>query len=122
MKIKDIARSLPDEIWSVFEPILPPTVWTGNGRKPYSNHSCLRGMLYVSVSGIPWEMMPAGFPSHKTCQRRFDKWAQSECFLAAWRRLAEDYELQRGINWDRLCIDGSRHPSKKGAKRHGRVR
>ncbi len=67
-------------------------------------------------------MMPVGFPSYKTCQRRFNKWAQSECFLEAWRRLAEDYELQRGINWDQLCIDGSKHPSKKGATRRGRVR
>ena len=122
MKITDIARRLPDEIWSVFEPVLPPTVWSGNGRKPCSNHSCLHGILYVLVSGIPWEMMPVGFPSYKTCQRRFNKWAQSECFLEAWRRLAEDYELQRGINWEQLCIDGSKHPSKKGATRRGRVR
>jgi transposase len=93
MKITDIARRLPDEIWSVFEPILPPVIWVGNGRKPCSNHSCLHGILYVLVSGIPWEMMPPCFPSYKTCQRRFSKWAQSECFLNAWRMLAEGYEF-----------------------------
>lgn len=122
MELKDIARRLPEEIWSIFEPILPPVIWVGNGRKPHSNHACLHGILYVLVTGIPWEMMPPGFPSYKTCQRRFRKWMESECFLNAWRALAEDYELQRGINWDQLCIDGSKHPAKKGANQPGRVR
>ena len=121
MELKDIARELPDEIWSVFEPILPPVVWVGNGRKPCSNHRCLHGILYVLVTGIPWEMMPVGFPSYKTCQRRFHAWAKSERFLTAWRHLAAEYDLRRGINWDQLCIDGSKHPAKKGAKKRGQV-
>jgi hypothetical protein len=33
MELKDIARRLLDEIWDVFEPLLPPI--NGGGRKKY---------------------------------------------------------------------------------------
>ena len=54
MELKDIARKLPEEIWEVFEPLLPKVVWVGNGRPPCSNRDCLHGVLYVLVTGIPW--------------------------------------------------------------------
>jgi len=121
MKLKDIARKLPAEIWNVFKPILPPVVWIGNGRKPCSNKRCLHGILYVLVTGIPWEMMPVGFPSYKTCQRRLQVWVNLELFKAAWQQLAEEYDLRRGINWDQICVDGSKHPAKKGAKKQAQI-
>ncbi len=122
MELKDIARRLPDEIWRVFEPILPPVAWVGNGRKPRSNPDCLHGILYVLVAGIPWEMMPAGFPSCKTCLRRLGDWFASGCFLEAWRKRVADDDALRGINGDRLGLDGSKHPAKKGARLRARVR
>ena len=70
MQLKDIARRLPEEIWALFEPILPARIWCGNGRPPKSNHDGFHARRYVLVAGIPWEMLPAGFPSYKTVQRR----------------------------------------------------
>jgi len=58
MQNSDIARRLPDEIWEVFEPILPPMPWCDNGRLPYSNRDCLHGLLYVLITGIGWELVP----------------------------------------------------------------
>jgi len=122
MELKDIARQLPDEIWTIFEPLLPPVVWVGNGRKPCGNRECLHGILYVLVTGIPWEMMPKGFPSYKTCEKRFKDWLARGIFQEAWRILVEQYECLRGINWDPIGVDGSKHPSKKGANRPGPAR
>jgi hypothetical protein len=34
MELKDIARELPEEIRTVFEPILPPVIWGGNADRP----------------------------------------------------------------------------------------
>ena len=34
MELKDVAKRLPEDIWEVFEPLLPPVVWCGNGRPP----------------------------------------------------------------------------------------
>ena len=117
MQLTDFVRGVPDGIWAVFEPILPPVVWKGNGRKPKGNRECLHGLFYVLVSGIAWEMLPVCFPSYKTIQRRWKRWLKLDLFHSAWKRLAERYEQLHGINWDQILLDGSKKPSKKGVKK-----
>ena len=121
MQLTDFVRDVPDDVWAVFEPILPAVVWKGNGRPPKTNRQCLHGLFYVLVSGIAWEMLPVGFPSYKTIQRRLKRWLQLEVFQAAWERLAQRYERLQGINWDQILLDGSKKPSKKGVKTRGRL-
>jgi len=43
----------------------------------------------VLIAGIPWEMIPKGFPSYKTCLNRFKEWLGLGVFQEAWRILAE---------------------------------
>lgn len=117
MRLSDFSRRLPGEVWAVFEPVLPPVIWVGNGRPPESNHDCLHGLLYVLVSGIGWEMVPPCFPSGKTIQRRLKIWLESDCFRTAWQGLAQQYENLNGINWDKVLIDGSKHKAQKGGPR-----
>ena len=114
MRLSSLARRLPESVWAVFEPILPPVVWCGEGRKPASNHACLHGLLYVLVTGIGWEYVPACFPCGKTIQARLDRWLELDAFRRAWRRLAEEYHRTHGVNWDQVLVDGSKKPSKKG--------
>lgn len=121
MQLKDLARRLPDDIWAIFEPILPARVWFGNGRPPCGNRECLHALLYVLASGISWEFLPWCFPSYKTVQRRLKDWLREDAFLRAWGQLAERYERLHGINWDQILLDGSKKGSEKGAKRRGRV-
>ena len=116
-QLTDFARKVPDEVWTLFEPILPPVVWCGNGCPPYDNRQCLHAVLYVLVTGIGWRMMPAGFPSYKTVQRRLKGWLEVEAFRVAWRQLAQRYDVLQGINWDEVLLDGSKKPAKKGARR-----
>jgi transposase len=119
MELQDIARRLPDDIWEIFAPLLPPGVWCGNGRPPKSNKDCLHGLLFVLVSGIAWEMLPPCWPSSKTIQRRLTRWLQRDVFRTAWGQLAQQYEPLQGINWAQSLLDGSKKPSKKGGKRPG---
>jgi hypothetical protein len=35
MQLTDFARKVPEDVWTLFEPILPPVVWCGNGCPPY---------------------------------------------------------------------------------------
>ena len=122
MQLKDLARRLPDDIWAIFEPILPARVWVGNGRPPATNRECLHGLLYVLASGISWEMLPWCFPSYKTVQRRLKDWLRTDAFLTAWTSVAERYERLHGINWDQILLDGSKKPSKKGGPGRGLLR
>jgi transposase len=117
MQLTDFARQVPDEVWKLFEPILPPVVWCGYGCPPYDNRECLHAVLYVLVTGIGWRMLPSGFPSYKTVQRRLTLWLELEAFRTAWRQLAQRYEALQGLNWDEVLRDGSKKPAKKGASR-----
>jgi transposase len=122
MQLTDFARQLPEDVWNLFHPLLPPVVWCGNGRPPLSNRDCLHGLFYVLVTGIAWRMLPTAFPSYKTIQRRLKQWLALDCFRAAWAQLAQQYERRHGINWDQILLDGSKKPSKKGVNRPGLLR
>ena len=117
MQLTDFARKVPEDVWILFAPILPPVVWCGNGCPPYDNRACLQAVLYVLVTGIGWRMLPSGFPSYKTVQRRLKVWLEQEAFRRAWQQLAQRYEALQGINWDEVLLDGSKKPAKKGASR-----
>ena len=121
MKLTDFVKGVPDDVWAVFEPILPPVVYQGTGRKPKGNRECLHALLYVLIAGIGWELLPKGFPSYKTIQRRLRCWLQRDCFRTAWARLAERYVRLHGVNWDQVLLDGSKKPSKKGAPTPARL-
>jgi transposase len=122
MKLTDCARHLPEEVWQLFEPLLPPVVWCGHGRPPASNYDCVHAVCYVLVSGIAWRRLPKGFPSYKTVQRRRQLWLQREAFRTAWPQLAHRYEALQGINWDQRRLDGAKKPAQKGANRPAPVR
>jgi len=122
MQLTDFARRLPDEVWTLFEPLLPARIWCGNGRPPASNQACLHAVFYLLITGIAWRMLPVGFPSYKTVQRRLKLWLQRDTFRQAWQQLAQRYERLQGINWDQILLDGSKKPAKKGANRQGRRR
>ena len=122
MQLTDFARGVPEDVWAVFEPILPPVIWKGNGRPPKGNRECLHALLYVLASGIAWEFLPPCFPSAKTVRRRLKVWLGLELFRTAWQQLAQRYEQLHGINWDQILLDGSKKPSKKGVKKLARAR
>ena len=117
MQLTDFARKVPEDVWILFAPILPPVVWCGNGCPPYDNRACPQAVLYVLVTGIGWRMLPSGFPSDKTVQRRLKVWLEQEALRRAWQQLAQRYEALQGINWDEVLLDGSKKPAKKGASR-----
>ena len=119
MQLTDFARKVPDDVWALFEPILPTMVWCGNGCPPSDNRKCLHAVLYVLVTGIGWQMLPPGFPSYKTVQRRLTVWLQQDAFRRAWQHLAQRSEALQGINWEEVWLDGAQKPAKKGARNLG---
>ena len=117
MQLTDFARGVPEDVWTLFAPLLPPVVWCGNGCPPYDNRECLHAVLYVLVTGIGWRMLPPGFPSYKTAQRGLKVWLELDAFRSAWSQLAQRYDALQGINWDEVLLDGSKKPAKKGARK-----
>ena len=78
---------VPDELWVVVEPLLPPAKprrFRHPGRKPVDNRVALTVILYVLKSGIAWEDVP----QEMGC-----------CGMTAWNKLHQWHKL--GV-WDRL--------------------
>ncbi len=122
MKRTDFVAGVPDDVWILFEPILPAVIWKGVGRKPKDNRACLHALRYLLVAGIGWEFLPKSFPNYKTVQRRLKRWLALDCFHTAWQQLAQRYGQFHGINGDQILLDGSKKPSQKGVKTPGRRR
>jgi len=66
MKLTDFVADVPQDVWTLFEPIRPAVVCQGVGRKPKSHRACLQALLDVLIAGIGWEFLPKSFPSYKT--------------------------------------------------------
>jgi len=50
---------LPDTLWNLIEPLLPPSPPRPNGGRPsVPDRACLTGIHFVLRSGIPWQMLP----------------------------------------------------------------
>ena len=82
------APLVPDELWSIIEPLLPaPKPRPKGGRRPPDNRAALTGIIFVLKSGIPWEMLPLemGCGCGMTCWRRLRDWQAA----SVWQRLHE---------------------------------
>jgi transposase len=117
---------LPDDLWAVIEPLLPPPPRPGpkGGRPPVENRPALTGILFALKSGLPWEMLPRemGCGSGMTCWRRLRDWQAA----GAWARAhAELLARMRGadlIDWSRASVDSGSVRAKRGAAAPGRTR
>lgn len=115
---------LPDELWSAIEPLLPPEKpRPKGGRPPLPNRAVLRGILFVLMTGLPWEMLPPqmGCGSGMTCWRRLRDWQKA----GVWDRLHKVFLDRLGeadrIDWTRAAIDSSTVPAPGGAKKPARI-
>ena len=81
---------LPDELWAEIEPILPPhPPYPKGGRPPSDDRKCLRGIIFVLRTGIPWQMLPTDVfgASGSTCWRRFHEWSEAGVWPAIHHRV-----------------------------------
>lgn len=101
---------LPDELWSLLGPLLPPDKPKGsNGRPPVSNRRALTGILFVLRTGIGWEDLPKemGCGSGMTCWRRLEAWQQDGVWPEIHAALLARLNKADAIDWSRAVVDSS---------------
>ncbi len=122
-----MARALlPDDLWAVIEPLLPPPPRVGpkGGRPAVGNRAALTGILFVLKSGIPWEMLPAemGCGCGMSCWRRLRDWQAAGVWARLHQVLLERLHGAGEIDWSRASLDSASVPAKKGALPPARTR
>ncbi|MCS6978305.1 MAG: transposase, partial [Gemmatales bacterium] len=103
---------LDDELWALIEPHLPPPKprrFRYHGRKPIDNRRALTGILFVLITGIPWEKLPKemGCGSGMTCWRRLRDWAQAGVWTKIHHILLAHLRGADKIDWSRAVIDSA---------------
>lgn len=100
---------VPDDLWAVIEPLLPPQRISPKGGRPEVPHRvALTGILFVLKTGIPWEYLPAEMGcSGMTCWRRLRDFQE----LGIWDELHQLFlstlHYAGEIDWSRAVIDSS---------------
>lgn len=88
------------------------------------DRAALTGILFVLLTGIPWEMLPRemGCGSGVTCWRRLRDWQEADVWAKLHRELLTRLHCAGRIDWNRACMDSSSIPAKRGAMRPARTR
>jgi transposase len=118
------APLVPDALWAVTAPLLPPEPPKPKGGRPrVPDRACLTGILFVLKSGIPWEMLPQemGCGSGMTCWRRLKEWQEAGVWDRLHRALLDHLGRIDAIDWSRAAVDSATVPAKRGAPRSART-
>ena len=117
------APLVPDDLWAIVEPLIPPTPPSPKGGRPrVPDRAALTGIVFVLRSGIPWELLPQelGCGSGVTCWRRLRDWQQAGVWDRLHRTLLDRLGEQGRIDWERGCLDSASVAAKKRAMRRRR--
>lgn len=115
---------LPDDLWDRIAPLLPPEPPKPKGGRPrVPDREALTGILYVLRTGIQWEHLPQemGCGSGMTCWRRLRDWQQAGVWERIHKALLDELGRDARIDWERVALDASSVPAKRGANRPART-
>lgn len=117
------AWRLPDKLWELLEPLLPPHVNThrfGGGRPRRSDRECADAIFFVLRTGCHWKALDATrFIPGSTAHDRFQQWVKAGVFLEFWKAGLLEYDFFKGIDWKWLSMDGAMTKAPLGGKKDG---
>jgi transposase len=111
-----------DELWGLVEPLLPEEPPKPKGGRPrISDRACLTGILFVLITGLPWEYLPQemGCGSGMTCWRRLRDWHKAKVWKRLHQKLLECLQKADKIDWTRASLDASSVPAPQGGEETG---
>jgi transposase len=115
---------LSDELWSVCDPVIPRLKKSPKGgRPPVGNREALTGILFVLMTGIPWEDLPLemGCGCGMTCWRRLVAWQRAGVWDKLHRILLAKLQQADRIDWSRAIVDSAALKAVMGGKKPVRI-
>lgn len=114
---------VPDDLWDLIEPLLPPEPPKPKGGRPrVPDRVALAGILYRVRTGCQWKALPRDFGSGSTCHLRMMQWAHAGVFSKIHETLLRYYHKRRGIKWDFASLDSAMVKAPKGGAKQGGTR
>ena len=115
-----------DALWARIEPLLPKHErrYRYPGRRRRDDRLALQGILFVLITGTPWEHLPQelGFGSGMTCWRRLREWQAAGVWHHLHQLLLAELRAAGELDLSRAAVDASHVQAKRGARRPGRAR
>jgi transposase len=114
---------LPDDLWDIIEPLLPPLEDHPDGGHPWvvSNRQALTGILFVLKTGIPWEDLPCEMNcgSGMTCWRRLKDWQEAGVWDRVQEVLLARLRAADRLDFSRFVVDSSHVRAVGGGEQTG---
>lgn len=111
-----------DELWSCIEPLIPKRRrGSKRGRPPIDDRAALTGILFVLITGIPWEDLPSemGCGSGMTCWRRLRDWQTAGVWDKLHQVLLAKLNAAGKIDWSRAAVDSGTVRAVGGGEKTG---
>jgi transposase len=116
---------LPDEAWTIIQPLLPAELVTPRVGRPWAEHRMIiNGMFWVLCSGAPWRDLPERYGPWKTVYNRFNRWSKSGVINIIFNRLLSSLDAHGLVDWSATALDGSNIRALRcaaGAKKHSDI-
>ncbi len=112
-----------DELWRTIEPPLPKEPPKPKGGRPrVCDRAALTGILFVLMTGLPWEMLPQemGCGSGMTCWRRLRDWQNAGVWAELHALFLDRLAAEGKLDWSRCSVDSSSVPAPLAKK--GRIK
>jgi len=120
-----VAALISDDLWNLTAPLLPPARSKPKGGRPrIPDRACLRGVVFVLRTGIPWEMLPKelGCGCGMTCWRRLRDWQEEGVWDLIHFALLDWLARYSRIDWSRVIVDSCSIRAVFGGHRPDRIR
>lgn len=112
-----LQRLVPDELWEVFQRVVPlaPTRPQGRGTAALDDRLILAAIVYVATTGCAWRQLPPIFgASWQTVHRRFAEWSAARVWAKLYRILLDELGARGELDWSRCAIDSISLRAAKG--------
>jgi transposase len=114
-----IDQLVPDELWAIVQPLLPPPPrprWGGRTRT-IPDRNCFAAIIYMARTSTPWRLLPAkelGCGSPATVWRRLNQWATAGVFEALHLDILDRLGERGRLDWSRASVDSASVRAKRG--------
>lgn len=119
MRIDLASRLVPDGLWKLAAPLLPPfkSRRQGGGTAPVDERVVFTAVVYVLTSGCAWRQLPESFGvSPATAHRRFTAWTRAGLWRRLHRAVLDDPGARGELDWTSAIIDAASVRAKRGVR------